>query len=280
MNTMKLLLDHYKFSMPLLVLVFAVAFTACDVNNDDDEMGAMRVLLTDAPAYYEEVNIEILRVLVNQDGDEEVVDENGEGWVAIVEDSMNVNLLDYQHGETLELGEVELVPGRYNQIRLILGDNNTVVVDGETHTLTTPSAQQSGYKLNIQADVEEGEIYELVIDFDATQSVVETGNHNFILRPVLRTVDLQQNGSIAGTVLPIEAEPFIYAIIDEDTVGTQPDGDGDFRLTGLREGTYNVLFAPTEEAYADSLFEGIVIVNDEEYIFDETIVLENLAESN
>ncbi|MBD3615089.1 MAG: DUF4382 domain-containing protein [Gracilimonas sp.] len=237
----------------------------------------MTVSLTDAPANYDEVNIEILQVLVNKnetaEAPEDAEDEEN-GWNPIMDDSLIVNLLDYQNGTLLDLGETELEAGRYNQIRLLLGDNNNVVIDGETYPLTTPSSQQSGYKLNVQADVEEGQVYELVIDFDASQSVVENGSGDYILKPVLRTVNLQFQGSIAGTVLPLEAEPFVYAIAGEDTVGTQADDQGNFTLIGLANDTYNVWVNPTNEAYADSLIEGIEIEDGEDFEFEEPIQLE------
>jgi hypothetical protein len=42
--------------------------------------------------------------------------------------------------DTLEISKVQ-------QIRLILGTRNTVVLDGITYPLSTPSAEQSGLKL-------------------------------------------------------------------------------------------------------------------------------------
>ncbi len=257
--------------LSLLTVLTVFVFAACSTN-EDAGTGTLKVSLTDAPANYEQVNIEVLQVLVNKDGSAN--DTTDSGWEAIMEDSMVVNLLDYQNGAVLELGEAELEAGRYNQIRLLLGDNNNVVVDGETVPLQTPSAQQSGYKLNVQADVESGQVYDLVIDFDASQSIVQTGNGGYILKPVLRTVNLQEQGSISGTVLPLEAEPFVYAIMGEDTVGTQTDDEGFFRLVGLNEGTYNVLIEPTSEAYADSLVEGIEFEDGEQYSFEEAIQLE------
>jgi len=241
----------------------------------------MQVSLTDAPAAYDEVNIEIIQVLVNQNSDAEEPDEDAEdgddneenGWYSIMDDSMTVNLLDYQNGATLNLGETELEAGRYNQIRLMLGDDNTVVIDGETYALVTPSAQQSGYKLNVQAEVEEGQVYDLVIDFDASQSITRTGNDRYILKPVLRTVNLQEQASISGRVLPLEAEPWVYAIVGEDTVGTLPNEDGDFTLIGLDDNTYDVLFQPTNESYADSLVEGIELEDGQQFEFESTIEL-------
>lgn len=279
---MQYLLTKFRFLSLLAILITSFAFTACNTNIGSGT-GTMKVSLTDAPANYDEVNIEILQVLVNRDEDADEPENDGEegengedenGWYSIMDDSITVNLLDYQNGAVLELGETELEAGRYNQIRLMLGNNNTVVIDGETYPLTTPSAQQSGYKLNVNAEIQEDQVYELVIDFDASQSIVVTGNGKYILKPVLRTVNLQEEGSISGTVLPLEAEPYVYAIMGEDTVGTNPDGEGNFTILGLEDGTYNVWFDPTNEAYVDSLIEGITIEDGEKFEFEETITLE------
>ena len=272
-----------KLLTTTLILFVGVFFAACSTNSDEGT-GTLKVGLTDAPANYEEVNIEIRQVLVNRDEDAEEPENDTEGdddeseedngWHVIMDDSMTVNLLDYQNGAVLDLGEAELEAGMYNQIRLLLGDNNTVVIDGETYALTTPSAQQSGYKLNVNAEVEEGQVYDLVIDFDASQSIVVTGNGNYILKPVLRTVSVEEQASISGTVLPLEANPFVYAIAGNDTVGTQPDDNGDFRLIGLEEGIYDVWFNPTNDAYVDSLVEDIELDEGEQFEFEETVQLE------
>lgn len=265
------MLKRYHHLSILTVLISLFIFTACSTESGPGT-GTLKVSLTDAPANFEKVNIEIRQVLVNKDGNAE--DSLDSGWEPVMDDSIVVNLLDYQNGAVLELGEVELEPGMYNQIRLMLGEGNKVVVDGETYALTTPSAQQSGYKLNVNAEVQEGQVYELVIDFDVSQSIVVTGNNRYILKPVLRTVDLQEEASIAGTVLPLEAEPYVYAIAGEDTVGTNPDEEGNFTIIGLDEGTYNVWFDPTNEVYSDSLVENITIEDGEQFEFEETITLE------
>lgn len=280
-------MKSYQIFSFAIVLIIGFFFAACTTSSESG-MGTLKVGLTDAPVNYEEVNIEIRQVLVNRDEDAEEPDDDGEesenneenGWHAIMDDSITVNLLDYQNGAVLDLGETELEAGRYNQIRLLLGNNNNVVIDGETHALTTPSAQESGYKLNVQADIEEGEVRELIIDFDASQSIVVTGNNGFILKPVLRTVNLSNEASIAGTVLPIEADPFVYAITGDDTVSTQPNDDGDFKIVGLEEGSYDVWFNSTNEAYVDSLIEGIELDDGEQFEFEDTIVLEDTSSTS
>ncbi len=265
------ILKRYNHLSILTALLALFLVTACSTESGPGT-GTMKVSLTDAPVNFDQVNIEILQVLVNQD--ESAEDTTDSGWYSVMDDSLIVNLLDYQNGAVLELGEVELEAGQYNQVRLLLGENNNVVIDGETHILTTPSARQSGYKLNVDADVQEGQVYELVIDFDASQSIVVSGNNRYILKPVLRTVNLREEASIAGTVQPLEAEPYVYAITGEDTVGTNPDDEGNFTIVGLDEGTYNVWFNPTNETYSDSLVENITIEDGQQFEFEETITLE------
>ncbi len=42
--------------------------------------------------------------------------------------------------------------------------------------MKTPSAQQSGLKLNVHEEFLQGVAYEYIIDFDAARSIVKTGN--------------------------------------------------------------------------------------------------------
>ena len=125
----------------LVALLIGFGLTAC---SNGDDYGTMRISLTDAPASYQEVNIEIHQVLVkanDDDGDAETGEMNNKelkdnGWKVVFNDTLRINLLDYQNGATLDLGEVDLEEGRYNQIRLVLGDDNNIVLNsGENRAL-------------------------------------------------------------------------------------------------------------------------------------------------
>lgn len=279
---------HTKFLTTLLLAV-AVMFTACDVNDDDGSSGTMRVSLTDAPGDFAAVNIQIEQVLVkstDSDSDADGVDDTegmddeeleNDGWEVIFNDSITVNLLDYQNGELLNLGETTVEAGMYEEIRIVLGDNNTVeLLGGTTFDLTTPSAQTSGYKLMINSKVEAGEVTDLVIDFDASQSITITGNDRYILNPVLRTVEADEKATISGTVSPVEINAWIYTIADGDTVSTQPNAEGDFTLYGLEEGTYDVTIDARAEAYAesDTTITDIVLEENQNFEFESIFTFE------
>lgn len=243
-----------------ITIAFFIGFTACDLTDDDDSTGTMEVSMTDAPANYEAVTITVNDVRVHQDANAETDGEESDdeaeenGWVSIMNESMEVDLLELTNGNQAILGSAELEAGNYSQIRLILGDNNSVTVDGETYNLQTPSAQQSGLKLNVDAEVEEGETYSLLIDFDAARSIVQQGNGGYLLQPVLRSVNLTESGSIAGNVQPSDFNTHVLAVTNGDTTASTITAEnGDFQIIGLpAESTYEVVYHPSSDEYADS----------------------------
>ena len=154
--------------------VMVLFLSGCSVNNNETGSGTTRfnVYLTDAPGKYEEVLIDIQEVKVHVDAE----DSTG-GWQDIENVNAGIyNLLDFTNNLDTLLASEEFPSGHISQMRLVLGDNNKVKRDGIYYDLKTPSAQQSGLKLNIHADLEEDIEYDIWIDFDAEKSIVETGN--------------------------------------------------------------------------------------------------------
>ena len=182
----------------MLLLVFAVPFLAgCGDSDSSTEpgFGSVRVSMTDAPAQYDAVNIVIREVRVHQDGEGEE-----EGWVVVRPDSESTyDLLELRNGVFVTLGFEDVVPsGHYDQVRLILGDGSTVVVDGFTYPLVTPSALQSGIKVNGGFDVPDDGLVEVMLDFDAARSIIVTGNGTHMLQPVIRMMQSNMAGAIHG----------------------------------------------------------------------------------
>lgn len=241
-----------------------LAFSCEDINTSgpDGGKGQMNISLTDAPADYQEVNIEVqeLRIHYTPTGDDTTTSDGQ--WIDLPVEPMTVNLLELTNGVDTLLSSAELDPGSYKELRLILGDNNTVMVDSALEDLKVPSGQQSGYKIKFNTELEAGEELDVVIDFDAGRSVHKAGKSGkYILKPVLKAFveDDDETGSIAGAVEPAEADPFVYAIMDDDTTGTQADENGEFLLQGLEGGQYDLSIEPTDEAHADTTLTDITV---------------------
>lgn len=112
--------------------------------------------------------------------------------------------------------------------------------------LTTPSALQSGLKLNVNIDVPEGRLADVVIDFDACRSVVRRGNSGaYNLKPVL-SVTPRILLAIVGFVPPELGGPATTVSAQKSAMpvkSTTPAADGKFVLGPLTDGPFDVVIS-------------------------------------
>jgi hypothetical protein len=229
----------------LVILSLSVAvilcFAACSKKEASSGKAHLQVYLTDAPASYDQVLIDVQDIRINYSSD------TASGWQSLSQvNTGTYDILRLVNDQDTLLANADLNPGRIQQIRLILGDNNYVKVNGQLFKLETPSAQQSGLKLNIHQDVNAGVLYQLLLDFDAARSIVKTGNNKYILKPVIRTSLLAVGGSIRGFVLPSNVSTAVFAIQGTDTVAGTYTSNGAFLVKGLNAGSYNLSFVPSD----------------------------------
>jgi hypothetical protein len=241
-----------------LLLLSVFAFSSCSKNGSgsSSEKARLQVYLTDDPASYDQVMIDVQDIKINYSSD------TANGWVSLAHvNSGSYDILKLVNDNDTLLADAELNTGRIEQIRLILGPNNFVKVNGQTYQLETPSAQQSGLKLNIHQDVNAGVLYKLLLDFDAARSIVKTGNNKYILKPVIRTSLEAIGGSLKGYVTPNTFGTNVFAIQGVDTVAGTLTYNGSYMIRGLTAGTYNLAFAPSDTTYKKQTKTGIVVNN-------------------
>ncbi|MGJ7033764.1 DUF4382 domain-containing protein [Niabella hirudinis] len=262
-----------KFLFLPMAVAGILALASCsknDSNSNQPSDGQARVqfVLTDAPAAYDAVNISIKEVQLNMG-----TEGSETHWVNYPLSSslaQPVNLLDLRNGDYMYMGEpLSLPPGSISQIRLILNDGNTVVVNGETHPLSTPSAQQSGLKIKFNQTLEPDGIYKIWLDFDASRSIVKAGNSGkYNLKPVLYAkLEAATFGAIKGFVLPSEAGTTIYLLKGADTVASAlPEktgsqyGEGYYKFVNLDAGSYNLSFNAVDSTnFKDSTVNNVVV---------------------
>ena len=230
-----------------MVLVFiAIFFLKSCSDETTNQMARVQFILVDAPGDYEEVNIDLKDVLINR------TDENS-GWESVGNVQAGVyNLLDYTGGFEALIADVELPAGQINQIRLLLGDNNSIKLEGSDGLLKldTPSAQQSGLKLKVNAEILGGVLYTFILDFDADKSVVKAGNSGkYNLKPVIRVTTEALSGAISGKVtFPTDVTALTVTATnttDNTKIYSTPTNTikgGDFLIKGVLPGNYNLTF--------------------------------------
>lgn len=173
---------------------------------------------------------------------------------------------------------IEIQPGSYQQIRVILADGsvtlknnscgsmaNCVTLTSDTANTPLPlllsSQSQTGIKIPSgqiaggQFVVAAGETKDLDIDFNACASIVTQGNGQFRLKPVLHAGEVNlTSSSINGRIVDsvsgqaITAGNTIVALEQKDTSGvdrvimeTTTDGTGAFVFCPVAAGSYDVV---------------------------------------
>lgn len=226
----------YKFFITALSIVF---LASC--GNDESGNARLQVSLVDAPAEYDAVKVEVQEVNVRFGPAD--ASEGESGWQDISDfEPQEIDLLKLVNGEEEVLVDREIPTGKLGEIRLVLGDNNTLTMGGETVDLTIPSGSESGLKIKLNEDLLAGITYKLILDFDAASSVVRAGSSGkYNLKPVIHASMEAQTGAISGSVSPVEEGVAVYAVVGEDSVSTYTDAAGQFLLRALDPNGYEVV---------------------------------------
>lgn len=258
------------FFSVLLVITSSVAFISCQKNASNDRAARLQVYLTDNPGDYEAVYIDVKDVMINVSGDPV------NGWHSLAGVHAGVyDLLKLVNDDDTLLADAEIASGRLQQLRLVLGTENYVKLEGNPDMikLETPSAEQSGLKLNIHMDVVDGVLYKIILDFDVAKSIVKTGNNKYILKPLIRTVLEAIGGSIKGIVMPNTFQSSVYAVQGPDTIASTFTGsNGGYLIKGLAAGSYDVHYHPSDATYKDSIRTGIIVNTGQVTVIDTTFL--------
>jgi hypothetical protein len=231
-------------------------------------VGTMRVALTDAPSCgYDHVWVTVEKVRVSQSS---TAADGDAGWTDLtLAAPKRVDLLELTNGVLEELGSTQLAAGSYQQIRLVLASNSgtgtsTVAnavqpTGGAVIPLDTPSAQQSGLKLQAHFEVTAGQTADLVLDFDACKSVVKAGNSGkYNLKPVISVVPRITSSSLQGfvtTTLTLGSTTVSAQQNGVSVRSTAPDATGKFSIPFLPAGTYTLVI--TSDGHATGVITNV-----------------------
>lgn len=158
-------------------------FNSC--KKEKVEYGSITVNMTDAPAGYQQVNVDIQSVEVHM-----VPTSGSAQWITLTTNSGVYDLLKLQNGiDTTIVTTNQLPAGKITQMRLILGNNNSVMDNSSTiYPLTVPSGSQTGIKIPGPITVTANTSVQVLIDFDADKSVIQQGTQEFQLKPVIQAL--------------------------------------------------------------------------------------------
>jgi hypothetical protein len=180
------------------LLAATVLFAACGSTATTPAVdGTMAMQLTDAPFATDSVkSVDVFVVRVdarNSDADSTAAAKgapddsaSSDGWVTIARPNESVNLLAYQGGVVLAIGQTTVPPGTYLGFRLVIDatrssvtlKNGTVLSATSTPSITFPSAARSGIKIVLAQPVtiSANATTTVLVDFMLLNSFVMRGN--------------------------------------------------------------------------------------------------------
>jgi hypothetical protein len=245
----------------------------------------VKIRLSDNPVNYDAVYVDIQQVVVQiipdscrgrgDNNNNDCYDDDE--YRCSVWDTLDIragvyNLLDLSNGADTLLANGLTLEGRINKIKLVLGDNNSVVIDSVSYPL---SLWNDRHSITIQVrghdivEITPGDL-QLWLDFDAGGSIVKVSNNRFVLKPKIKIFVPSQTASIKGKVLPKSAEAVVAAIVNGDTLIAIPDHhDGRFKIRGLTvpsgtTATADVFINATAGGYRDTTISNVTLERGEE----------------
>lgn len=232
------------------------------------DTGTLKLSLTDSPACgFDKVFVTVEKVRVHRSASAE---ESDAGWSEVVLASpTRVDLLSLNNGTLLPLGQTELPAGTYTQMRLVLSPNSAAnplanaiqPTGGTVVALTTPSAQTSGLKANINIVIPAGQVADFAIDFDACKSFVKAGNSGqYLIKPVLSVIPILSSagqrivGYLDASMLGASTQVSVQQSgVPQRT--TSPEASGRFVLYPVPVGTYDLVI--TASGHANAALTGV-----------------------
>lgn len=232
--------------------------------------------MTDAPALFDHVNIDIRSVKVLVDTSTDTRRHDNIDWdrrgryetsdSSLVWQDLNItpgvyDILRFRNGADTILASAGIARGSIRLIKIQIGTNNSLVKDSVTYPVTIPSGADNYVLVKLSGN--ECEQYlpgrtRLWLDFDIARSVVADIRNQFYLRPVFHFFIVSTTGALAGRVTPHDALPVISVYNATDTAYALPDRNGNFKLRGLKAGTYTV-FVNASNGYADATLTNISV---------------------
>ncbi len=249
----------------LSAMVLTLGLTACS-STDPSGSGTLQLTLVDAPAPIdgiERIDITFSSILVHKTSSAELDDAQ---WIVLLDEGLSsaertFDLLEFVNGASAILGTATLESGHYSQIRIII-ESATITINGEESALTINSGTVSGIKLTHAFTLDANAITEIILDFDAGESVSEVpvGSGHYRLQPTIRTITKVISGTISGSVTPrgINALVIAYTAGTTDIVtSTYVAESGDYVLPALLAGSYDL--EAVAEGYVTGTEAGITV---------------------
>ena len=269
----------------MMFLTLALVITSCK-KTESTQIPAgkqnLSLYMTDGPGFFDQVFVEIKAVQVLVDTTKDTRKNDTCNWdrvgatpgtsqgnkkdSGLVWTNLNIkagvyDILNLRNGVDTLLASTEIPKGAIRLIRIEIGNNNSVVKDSVTYPLNWPDNKPNYILIKLKGHETEEFLpnkIRLWLDFDISRSVVIVNGNKFYLKPVFHFFVEKTTASVSGKVKPLDAKAVITLYNNTDTAYALPNKHGEFKMRGLKNGTYS-LYINGSNNYKDTTINNIVV---------------------
>lgn len=269
------------------MMLFAIAFTITSCQKSESAQAPagkqnLSLYMTDGPGFFDQVFVDIKAVQVLVDTTKDTRKNDTCNWdrlgayigstsgnrkdSGLVWTNLNIragvyDILNLRNGVDTLLAATDIPKGAIRLIRIEIGTRNSVVKDSVTYPLYWPENKPNYILIKLKGnECEEylpGKI-RLWLDFDISRSVVIVNNNKFYLKPIFHFFVEKRTASVSGKVKPQDAKAVLTLFNNTDTAYALPNKNGEFKMRGLKDGTYS-LFINGSNNYKDTTINNIKV---------------------
>lgn len=276
---------HSLYASFTALILGVLIFSACQKSGiNDQDTRELAVFLTDHPAEFENVFIQINKVEAKVDsGQRRHEDDHGDkpgdfdhdaddhqkgrhdefgNWQELSFRAGLYDLLKLRNGVDTLLAS-GTVTGTVRKIRLTVG-SVSVVKNGVTYPVELKLDENNYIYIHVRNEHmrDSSRTKKLWLDFDVARSIKEV-NGKFYLLPVLKPFHDLTSGQVSGTILPLDAKAMVKLYNSTDTATAIPGANGCYKIRAMNEGVYTVLVT-SANGYKDAVLNNITITKGRE----------------
>lgn len=280
---------HFSGQIVLIAIsIFMMAISACNkqqpIQDDHGNHGnnQVHIFLTDDPAIiFDHVYLNIINVEIKaEDHDQEELEREHQGesddndhhgsstggWISLDMHPGIYDVLQFRNGlDTLMARGVFPTAHAVKKVRITLGTGNSVVFQGTTFPLTIKD-EMNIVLVKLEDDFAPADFNGLLdfsLDFDAGRSI-RLKDNKFEWQSDIRAFRKDKSGQIEGRVLPAGTVVLVTASNGVDTATATTEREGEFRIAGLKPGTYNVVMHAIAGNFQDTVIQNVVVSEQED----------------
>jgi len=269
------------------MMLFAIAFTITSCQKSESAQAPagkqnLSLYMTDGPGFFDQVFVDIKAVQVLVDTTKDTRKNDTCNWdrlgayigstsgnrkdSGLVWTNLNIragvyDILNLRNGVDTLLAATDIPKGAIRLIRIEIGTQNSVVKDSVTYPLYWPENKPNYILIKLKGN--ECEEYlpgriRLWLDFDISRSVIIVNNNKFYLKPIFHFFVEKKTASVSGKVKPQDAKAVLTLFNNTDTAYALPNKNGEFKMRGLKDGTYS-LFINGSNNYKDTTINNIKV---------------------